>query len=62
MTIEATKFVGPHKSCMHHDIINFVHWGQMIGPQSTQTTLTLPIRYSPLSLSCPARSHIEPQI
>jgi hypothetical protein len=32
MTIEATKFVGLHKSHMHQYIIKLAHWGQMIGP------------------------------
>jgi hypothetical protein len=34
--VEATKFVGPHKLCMRQYIINLIHRGQMIGPQSTQ--------------------------
>jgi hypothetical protein len=59
-TVEATKFVGPHKSCMCQYIINLVPRGQMIGPQSTrmgattselwiwhQTTLNLFIQDSP---------------
>ncbi len=39
-THEATKFVGPHKSHMRQYIINLVHRGQMIGPQSTQAGAT----------------------
>jgi hypothetical protein len=33
--VKATKFAGPHKSHMHQYIINLVHRGQTIGPQST---------------------------
>jgi hypothetical protein len=40
VTIEATKFVGPHKSRMRHYIINLVHQGQTIGPQLTQAGAT----------------------
>jgi hypothetical protein len=40
VTIEATKFVGPHKSRMCQYLINLVHWGQTIGPQSTQAGAT----------------------
>jgi hypothetical protein len=39
-TDEATKFVGPHESYMHQYIINLVHRGQTIGPQSTQVGAT----------------------
>jgi hypothetical protein len=39
-TVKATKFVGPHKSRMHQYIINLVHLGQAIGPQSTQAGAT----------------------
>jgi hypothetical protein len=31
-TVEANKFVRPHKSCMHQYIIKLAHWGQTIGP------------------------------
>jgi hypothetical protein len=31
-TIEATKFVGPHKSRMHQYIIKLAHRSQTIGP------------------------------
>jgi hypothetical protein len=40
VTIEATKFVGPHKSRMCQYVINLVHRGQTISPQSTQTGAT----------------------
>jgi hypothetical protein len=39
-TIEATKFVESHKSNMRQYIINLVHRGQTIGPQSTQVGAT----------------------
>jgi hypothetical protein len=39
-TIEATKFVGPYESGMHQYIINLIHWGLTIGPQSTQVGAT----------------------
>jgi hypothetical protein len=39
-TVEATKFVGPNESCMRQYIINLVHRGQTIGPQSTQAGAT----------------------
>jgi hypothetical protein len=52
--------------------LNLVHRCQTIGPQSTQVgaitlelriwhqiTLNLPIQYSPLSPSCPTRSHYK---
>jgi hypothetical protein len=38
-TIEATRFVGPNKSCVCQYIINLIHRGQMIGPQSRQAGL-----------------------
>jgi hypothetical protein len=31
-TVEATKFVGPHKSRMSQYIIELAHWGQPIDP------------------------------
>jgi hypothetical protein len=39
-TVEATKFAGPHKSRMSQYIINLVHRGQMISPESTQANAT----------------------
>jgi hypothetical protein len=39
-TVEATKFAGPYESRMRQYIINLVHRGQMIGPQSTQVGAT----------------------
>jgi hypothetical protein len=39
-TVEATNFVGPHKSNMCQYIINLVHQGHTIGPQSTQAEAT----------------------
>jgi hypothetical protein len=39
-TIKATKFTGPRESRMRQYIINLVHRGQMIGPQSTQAGAT----------------------
>jgi hypothetical protein len=66
VTVEATKFAGPHKSRMCQYIINLVPRGQTIGPQLTQvgattselriwhqTTLNLPIQYSPQPPSWP---------
>jgi hypothetical protein len=38
--VKATKFTGPHKSRMQQYIINLVHRGQTIGPQSTQVGST----------------------
>jgi hypothetical protein len=38
--VEATKFVGPHKSHMRQYIIKIVHQGQTIGPQSTKAGAT----------------------
>jgi hypothetical protein len=32
VTIEATKFGGPHKSYMCHNIIELAHRGHVIGP------------------------------
>jgi hypothetical protein len=40
VTVEATKFVGAYESHMHQYIINLVHRGQTIGPQSTQAGAT----------------------
>jgi hypothetical protein len=40
VTVQATKFVGPHKSHMRQYIINLVHQDQTIGPQLTQTGAT----------------------
>jgi hypothetical protein len=73
--VEAFKFVGPHKSHMHQNIINAC----CNGAQPTQSLIDtgggyhlwsfeyenrpfslLPILYSPLSPSCSARSCIEP--
>jgi hypothetical protein len=39
-TVEATKFVGPHKSHTRQYIISLVHRGQTIDPQSTQAGAT----------------------
>jgi hypothetical protein len=40
MTVEATKFTGPHKSRMHQYIINLVHRDQTIDPQLAQIGTT----------------------
>jgi hypothetical protein len=75
MTVKATKFVGPQKSCMRQYIINACYnraqpTRSLIDTSSgyhlwsfehENTPLTiLPIRYSPLSPSCPIRSQIVP--
>jgi hypothetical protein len=58
--IEATKFAGPHESCMCQYIINLVHRGQTIGPQSTlagATTFGAPnIKTDHSQLFCPVFS------
>jgi hypothetical protein len=41
VTVETTKFVGPHKSRMCQYKINLVHRGQTIDPQSTQAEPTI---------------------
>jgi hypothetical protein len=40
VTVEAIEFAGPHESRMRQYIINLVHQGQAIGPQSTQAEAT----------------------
>jgi hypothetical protein len=76
VTVEATKFAGPHKSRMRQYIVNAC----CNGAQPTQPLINtaggyhlqssecenrplslLPICYSPLSLSCLAWSRIEPR-
>jgi hypothetical protein len=74
-TIEATKFVGSHKSHMRQYIINdccnraqpmrsLIDTGRGYHLRSSEyenrPLSLLPIRYSPLSPSCPTRSRIEP--
>jgi hypothetical protein len=39
-TVKGTKFAGLHKSLMRQYIINLVHWGHTISPQSTQVGAT----------------------
>jgi hypothetical protein len=75
VTHDATKFVGPHKYCMRWYIIKRLFiWTQstralidtgggyhiQIFEFMIQTTLNLPIQYSPLSPNCPARSQVMP--
>jgi hypothetical protein len=74
VTYEATKFAGIHKSLMRQYIIKclFIRAQPMwalsevrgLPPWSSeftiQTTLNLPILYSPLSPNFLARSHIKP--
>jgi hypothetical protein len=73
-TVNAIKFVGPHKSRMHWCTTQCL---LQRGPTDTvlnrhrrglpplklriwkHATLNLPVRYSPLSPSCPAWSHIK---
>jgi hypothetical protein len=74
-TVEATKFMRSHKSRMRKYIINaccngaqptrsLIYTGGGYHLQSSKyenrPISLLPIRYSPLSPSCPTRSRIEP--
>jgi hypothetical protein len=74
-TVKATKFAGPHKSHMHQYIIDaccngaqlpwsLINIGGGYDLQSSEyenrPLSLLPIWYSPLSPSCPSRTHIEP--
>jgi hypothetical protein len=74
-TVEATKFMWLHISHMLHYVINACCNGAQLMQSLIDTgggyhlrnseyenrpLSLLPIRYSPLSPSCPARSHIEP--